>query len=195
MKRRSLCWMAGTGILMVAASVGAGDHSSPRGSFAGVINDYTPAEDMAVTPFKNLGGPWEIRGVWSLTVKGHSGRADFSAALTMERTDVGVTDNGGDLNMPSTRVAHTHHITVTNGTVTSITGGFEVSGAATITGNGNPAPFGEPSTLQIDVTGGSDVAYSNVALTFGGKAVGHFGSQAVHGVVVSFSPDGDHEKH
>jgi hypothetical protein len=63
---------------------------------------------------------------------------------------------------------------------------FSVNGTATfITGNGNPAPFEAkgPTTLQVCITGGSDVEFSNMTLVFTGPATGHFGTQAIHGVV------------
>jgi hypothetical protein len=184
MKRRSLCWMAATGILVLAVSAGAGSNPSIHGRFEGVISDHTPQDP--------LGGPWEIRGVWSLTLNRHSGRADFSAALAMELSDLGTPD----LNDPAARVAHTHHITLAHATVTPLTNGFRVSGPATITGNGKyPPPFGGSSSVTIDVTGGNSVPFSNITLTFEGNAANHFGSQAVHGVVTSFSPDGDRGQH
>jgi hypothetical protein len=37
--------------------------------------------------------------------------------------------------------------------------------------------------VQIDVIGGSLVAFSNVTLTFGGAAATHFGSNPIAGVV------------
>src|SRR5450755_225080 len=49
--------------------------------FKGVINDYSPSTVS--------GGPWEIRGTWSLDVE-RSGTANFSADLTMETSDYGV---------------------------------------------------------------------------------------------------------
>jgi len=179
MKTRSLRWVVGTGVLVLAASVAADAHHLLRQYWKGVINDYTVAT--------GLGGPWDVGGEWSLTVKGDPGVADFSAALTMVRSDLGVTDNGGSLDDPAARVAHTHHIALVGGTVTPIANGIRVTGPATITGNGNfPPPFGPSSTLQIDVTGGTSVAYSNVKLTFGGDASAHFGTLPVHGVVRSF---------
>ena len=39
------------------------------------------------------------------------------------------------------------------------------------------------STLTIGVTGGTRVTYSNISLTLGSDAAGHFGTQAVNGVV------------
>ena len=142
----------------------------------GTLSDYTPA---------SVGGPWEVRGQWSLLLRGASGVADFSAALTMGRSDLGVMVNGGgDLNSAAARNSHTHHITVNNGTLTPLANGFRVTGTATITGNGNfPPPFGGSSTLQIDVTGGNSVTLSNIKLTFGGDAAKHFGMNAISGVV------------
>jgi hypothetical protein len=70
--------------------------------------------------------------------------------------------------------------------VTPLANGFQVTGAATITGNGNfPPPFGGSSTLQINITGGNSVAFSNIQLTLTGDAAAHFGSQPVNGVVRS----------
>jgi hypothetical protein len=173
MKSKAFWLVVHIGVLVLAVSLGALAQTPTLMNFRGLINDYTPA---------SVSGPWEVRGQWSLKVKGDSGTADFSAALTMVRSDLGVTD----LNSPAARNAHTHHITMVNGTVTPLTNGFRVSGPATITGNGNyPPPFGGSSTLQIDIVGGNSVAYSNIKLTFGGDAAGHFGSQAVNGVVRS----------
>jgi hypothetical protein len=181
MSNRSLRWLAGMGIMVLAASVAVAEahDRAVRRYWSGVLNDSTVAAP--------LGGPWEIRGEWSLKVDGDAGRADFSAALTMLRSDLGVTENGGDLDDPAARNAHTHHITLVGGSVTPIANGLRVSGPATITGNGNfPPPFGGSSTLQIDVTGGNSVAYSNVKLTFGGDATNHFGTAPVHGAVRSY---------
>ena len=50
-------------------------------------------------------------------------------------------------------------------------------------------PFGTNSTLQVDVTGGDLVAYSNVTLTFGGDAAKHFGTNPVAGVVSGVKKD------
>lgn len=75
---------------------------------------------------------------------------------------------------------------IKGGTVTPITGGFEVSGPVTITKDGSPAPF-SPSELHVDITGGTSVEFSNIRLMFLGdpitSATIHFGTQAIHGVV------------
>ncbi|HWT45225.1 MAG TPA: hypothetical protein VN085_04630 [Vicinamibacterales bacterium] len=143
--------------------------------FSGVIDDHTIA----------TAGSWEIHGEWSLDLLGTSGKANFSAALNMERSDYWLlTSTGANPNSVAARNPHTHHIVVNGGTVTSIPDGFRVTGAALVTGNGSAAPFGTSSTVQVDVTGGDLVSPSNIKLTFGGDAVAHFGSQAFSGVVV-----------
>lgn len=151
--------------------------------FRGTISDYTP---QTVMP----GGPWEVRGQWSLTIK-RNGKADFSAALNMERSDLGVMNTGGgDLNNPTDRNAHTHQLFLCDGNVTfPATGGIEVSGGkVTITANGGKPPFGIDNALTIDITGGTgpdSVTYSNIKVTFGNDSEQHFGPNPLSGVVRS----------
>src|SRR5580704_1305089 len=160
--------------------------------FSGLINDYSPSTSP--------GGPYEIRGDWSLDVVG--GTANFSADLNMETSDYGITGaTQVDPANPATRSPHTHHISLTNGTVSYNTStcpansppttvsGVMVSGTATTSGNGGPASFESkgPSTLQVCIMGGSEVTFSNVTLVYTGPATGHFGSQPIHGVVRSVS--------
>jgi hypothetical protein len=61
--------------------------------------------------------------------------------------------------------------------------GFAITGTAFVTGNGSPAPFGNPSPLTICVLGGDAVRFANVTLAIGAPASSHFGTQAIHGVV------------
>jgi hypothetical protein len=157
--------------------------------FKGLINDYSPSTVS--------GGPWEIRGTWFLDVE-RSGTANFSADLTMETSDFGISDTTKvDPTNPATRSPHTHHISLTNATVsydTSVcpanspptTGsGVVVTSTATTSANGNSAPFESKgaSTLQVCLTGGSQVNFSNMTLVYTGPATGHFGPQAIHGVI------------
>jgi hypothetical protein len=192
-------------MVVLALVAGAGALAqTPRHSaeFSGTLNDYTTAS----TP-TTVAGPWEVRGHWSLLVNARSGKANFSAALTMERSDLGVMANfpampgmPNPLDVAKNRNAHTHHITVVNAEVKEIPGGFEVTGPAVITINGMfPPPFqpdpdpSADSILTIDVTGvtgvkgvpgsNNDIAFSNIAVSFGDPAVTHFGSNSVHGVV------------
>ena len=149
---------------------------------SGSINDFT-------TP---TFGSWVVQGIWSLDMTGGPNGPDFTAELTMERSDLffNLTPTANP-NTLATRNAHTHHIVVANGMVSAIPGGFRVTGQASetmITGNGSTAPFETApptSTVQIDITGGNLVAFSNVTLTFGGAAVKHFGSNPLAGVVSS----------
>ena len=122
----------------------------------------------------------------------------FTAAMNMEVSDYGITQGSVDKDKPATRLQHTHHIVMTDGVLgedwmtnpacpafnPAVTGGFVVTGSAYVTGNGVPAPFGNPSTLTICVLGGSNVMFSNITLTFGAPANTHFGTQAIHGVVL-----------
>jgi hypothetical protein len=93
-----------------------------------------------------------------------------------------ITENEGNFD-PAARGAHTHHITLCDVDVTrTSTGGLLISGPATITLNGNPAPV-SPSLLTIEITGGTDVEFSNITLTFGSPGLMHFGAEPLPGVV------------
>ena len=130
--------------------------------FSGIIDDFTPALDAS--------GPWQVSGQWSLSLIFNSGPGNVSVVLNMVRAE--------DVN----RNAHTHHVTLSDGQVTPLANGFQITGNAVITSNGNLAGFsGSPVTVQV--TGGDTVQFSNIALTFGGAAVMHLGDQPFHGVV------------
>jgi hypothetical protein len=179
-------------ILALTFGTGALAQDSRHVTFRGVMNDYTPASSP-------VSGPWEVRGSWWLTVKGRSGHADFSAALTMERSDLGAVQNAppssttpppSPLDDPKNRSAHTHHITLVNGEVTETATGFQVTGPATITKDGAwPPPFGStPPILTIEITGGTgenSVHFSNITVLFGSPADKHFGLAPLLGVVRS----------
>jgi hypothetical protein len=208
MKKQALGWTAcSIALLIVAgsagmswASAGDRDHRLPlRVHYSGWLNDYTPSAAVV------KGGPYEMRGRWSLDVDERHGTARFSAAMNMETSDYGIAQNTVNKDDPTTRGAHTHHIEVTDGVVSddwttscpafspAVTGGFVVRGTAFVTGNGGPAPFGNPSPVTICVLGGSNVMFSNMTLTFGAPASSHFGKQAVHGVVLNCGEPWDHE--
>ena len=120
-----------------------------------------------------------------MKLKGNSTKADFSAELNMELSDGWViTENANNFD-PAARGAHTHHVTLVDAEVTTTsTGGLEITGTATITLNGSPAPV-SPAPLTIEITGGTDVAFSNITLTFGSPASNHFGTEPLSGVVRS----------
>jgi len=187
-------------VLVLAAGTAALAEAPRPDHFSGSISDYTPLiSNLSPT------GPWEMRGHWTLQLKGKSDKADFSAYMTMELSDSGVAAAGASLADPTNRHAHTHHIVMTDATVSSEapetstcpalspanTALFVVTGPANfISGNGNAAPFEKlgPTTLQVCISGGTDgtseVQYSNITLVMSGPAADkHFGPQPIHGVV------------
>lgn len=200
MKNIALRWVArDLVILSVATGFGglslalAGDREEPPPvHYSGLINDYTPSAAVV------KGGPYEMRGRWSLEVNERRGTARFSAALNMETSDYGIvqgTVDKDEIDPTKTRGAHTHHILMTEGMVSSdwatscptvappVSGGFVVTGPAYITVNGGKTPFTNPSTMTLCVLGGSEVEFSNFTMTIGAPANGHFGTQPIHGVV------------
>jgi hypothetical protein len=207
MKSKFLLWMVSVAsVVVLAMGFGAKAQGPTPTHFSGLINDYSPETIMGATV-----GPWEMHGKWSLDVKGRSGLADFSAEMTMELSDhamevaianaIAAGTVPPTFDDPETRTPHTHHITMKDAKVSvpaaavcpayatpdTTTLGIMVTGPAYITGNGGPAPFSKGDTvlsmLQVCVNGGTDVPFSNVTLVFGAPASGHFGTQAIHGVV------------
>lgn len=167
---------------------------NPTVHYHGVINDFPVSTNPAA-------GPWELRGPWSIDLHPHSGTADFSAALTMELSDLGA----GSGTTTDARRQHTHTILMKSATLISnppqsdcppgitpfptYTWLVEVNGMADVTANGG-SPFGVPVPLQVCLGGGPDLAVSNITLTFTNLSNGnpslatyHFGAQAIHGVV------------
>ena len=136
--------------------------SSSPFKIEGTVSDYTDA-------LNTTAGPWNITGNWSAELRGRSGHVDFIVSLAMVRSTTGAS-------------SHTHHIALLDATVTRIANGYRISGDAVITTSGGLAAF-SGSPLTVDITGGNAVEFSNVRLTFGGAAVGHFGDQPIEGVV------------
>lgn len=159
---RTILWRVAAVATITLALSAQGLADGPAHKLGGTINDYTAALDA--------GGPWHVSGEWSLKLKGEGGKGDFAAALSMVRADNPV------------RSAHTHHLVLDDAAVTPLPNGFRISGAAVMTSNGNLAGF-SGSTVDIEATGGNLLPFSNVTVTFGGAAVGHFGDQPLHGVV------------
>jgi hypothetical protein len=193
MSRKTISWAIPVLCVLVSASVTGAlaqnftpFHFDHFVHLTGIINDYSPSTVA--------GGPYEIRGNWILDWRGTS--ANFSAAVTMETSDSGVTV---DLTNPDSRGAHTHHITMKNAKVTTSTDpticpvynpattstNLVITGPVRITGNGSAAPFElkGPSAMQVCINGGDKVPFSNISLVLMGPATGHFGTKAIHGVV------------
>lgn len=175
-------------LLLLATGTSAVAQNSKSKEFNGVINAYTSQTMATMGTTTTATGPYEVRGPWVLTLKEDATKADFYAALNMGFSDGWVlTKNGGNGNFdPAARGAHTHHIVVSDGEVSAIPNGFKVTGLATFTLNGGPAPPTiEPSMVVIEVTGGDKVEYSNITLTFESPGSKHFGAEALPGVVKS----------
>jgi hypothetical protein len=164
MKTTALLRVASLVTLTLALSTQGQAQTPPRTRIGGEVDDYTALADPA--------GPWHITGEWTLRLKGESGKGNFSLALSMVRSQ------------NPAPAAHTHHVMVVDGDVTPVANGFQISGTAVITSNGNVAGF-SGSPVDMQVTGGNGLPYSNVAVTFGGAAAAHFGDQPIHGVVTS----------
>jgi hypothetical protein len=200
MKGNSL-WQAVVAIAVLMLAVVTGVFAEPQSPrhFSGVINDYTPISGTTA---------WEVRGPWTLKLNGESGRADFSAAVTMELSPVG--QSAANISA-ATLTQHTHDITMKDATVyfetvettecpelfKPPTSGevIRVTGQALVTGNGQAktpfAPNGETSQLTVCISGGAEVPYANITLQFGLPASSHLGSQAINGVVRKPKQSGD----
>src|SRR5580704_8389652 len=175
--------------LALATNIRAWDEDSAPSHLKGVIHDYTPIAGTTTV--------YEVRGPWQLSLDKDDGTASFIASVTMELSPIG---------QPSTNVStvalsqHTHDIKMkgmltfnptdcpTHATGTpAYTARFAIKGQATVSANGGgfPPPPASPETseLQVCIEGGTVTAYSNITLAFQAPASGHFGSQAIHGVV------------
>lgn len=148
-------------VITLGITVQAQAQSTVVARVEGTFHDFTADLDGS--------GPWQLVGGWSGALKS-TGVVDVQASLSMVRAD------------NPTRQAHTHHVTLTDGTVSVIAGGYRISGTATITSNGTTAGF-SGSPVIVDITGGPAVGLAKIALTFQGAAVAHFGDQPIDGVV------------
>jgi hypothetical protein len=204
MRSKALWWaLCVAAVLAFTAGIRTLAENETPALFGGVINDYSPISGGTTA--------WEVRGPWSMRLNEEAGTANFSAALTMELSVLGQS--------PATVLAvalnqHTHHIRMTHATVTynptdcptfataNPIARIEVTGMATVTANGGPFPptsaTAVPSQLQVCIDGGTAaetiVPYSNITLVFGSPASGHFGPQAIHGVVRKASSLDDDER-
>jgi hypothetical protein len=203
MKNKALLLAAHLVAVVVLVGVtGTSAQDSGPARLSGAINDYAPTGTTTTA--------WELHGPWSLTLDKETGKAHFSAALTMGLSVLGQSTTAiQDI----TLAQHTHNITM-DGTVTynptdcpaaaagtpPSTARIEITNAASVFANGNVPPFGEFSTLQVCISGGvnePNVPLSNITLKFaaGTGAATHFGSQPIHGVVRKVQrEDHDHSR-
>jgi hypothetical protein len=161
-------------LTLFATTFNASVQPSSTRKLAGVINDFSPRSTIPT-------GPYVVNGSWSLQLH-PNGKAEFTASLTMVRSDLWFIETGGDPESQADRNFHTHHVLMTDGEVSAVGSAIVVNGTAVITSNGNQVFPG--STVQIEISGGPAVAPSNIKLTFGAPASNHFTSQPYEGVVV-----------
>jgi hypothetical protein len=170
--RAKLFW-AGILALTVFVMTAVSQNPTTPTKLEGVINDFSPRSTVPT-------GPYLVNGHWSLQFN-PSGKANFTASLTMVRSDLWFVETNGDPDSQAARNFHSHHIEVTNGQVQIVNNMIVVTGAATITSNGNEVFPG--SSVQIEISGGNAVPRSNIKLIIGGPAAAHFTSEPYEGVV------------
>ena len=105
MKNNAPKWVVlGSAVLVSATTAGGlslAEEQPPSSALPvhiiGLINDYTPSAAVS------KGGPYEMRGKWSLDIDERRGPARFSAAMNMETSDYGIvqfTVNGTRIGAP-----------------------------------------------------------------------------------------------
>lgn len=168
-----------TGLLVCgAAAVPVVAQGQSPTQLSGTFSDYVWVESGSGA------GAWHVTGGWTVKLLGNSGKAEFVGSLLGVRSDLWALQVNADPANPANRSPHTHHVGLFDATVTALPNGIRLSGTATITANGSVAPY-SGSLVQVDITGGGLIQYSNIKLTFfGAGAVEHFGPQPYEGVVV-----------
>jgi hypothetical protein len=168
-----------TALLTMAAAVGAEalGQEPPPSRVSGTFNDYVWVEAGTGA------GAWHVTGDWTAHVKGSSGKVDFVASLHGVRSDLWVLETNADPANPALRTPHTHHVGLLDADVSVIPNGVRLTGTAMITTNGSVAPY-SGSPVQVDITGGGLIRFSNIKLIFLGAAIEHFGPQPYDGIVV-----------
>lgn len=196
MKNETFWYVVRIAVLAVlAASTGALAQAPTPRFFSGLLNDYTLGS-----------GPYEMRGVWSVTLDPRSATGDFSAAMNMVHSDYYVFNNPSAANDDTAtgRNPHTHHITMKAAALAENVNGclIQLSGPASVTVNGGAPPFDpmltKPSQATVCITGGVGVQYANLSFTFASGSLAatmHFGSQPIHGVVRKTGPNADDDHH
>jgi hypothetical protein len=205
--------------MAIASSCGLVAQDPPRMHLGGLINDYTPST-VSGGPW-TMHGEWTIdlhRYSGTADFSADMTMSDLGTTTTGS-PPVTVLDPTKPGNMPHTHHIRLLNAMVKTDTASlsecppdspASYPRFMISGTVSlITGNGSDAPFEQTkpptypvpapkSTLTVCITGGDvsmdhvyAIPYSNITLQFGAPATSHFGTQAIHGVVRSFSDDWD----
>ena len=197
-------------VIVLVFVTGAQAQAPTPDHFSGILNDYTAATGIG-GPWE-MHANWSLKlkrdGKADFSVVMTMEHPDYwvlanpTPPVTPPAPTLSPTvDN------PGLRNPHTHHLAMTDATVSydptdlalcpadspATTPRFVLTGEADITGNGTAAPFQKSPTtgvitlspLQVCITGGTEVTYSNMTMTFqtGAPAIKHFGSFPIHGVV------------
>lgn len=163
-------------LLVMVLALGTPGHAqgTPPARVAGTFGDYVWVEAGAGQ------GSWYVSGEWVAQLRGDTGKGEFIGSLMGVRSDLWVQQTGVDP-ATTTRSPHTHHVGLLDADVSAIPGGVRLTGNAIVTTNGSVLYAAVP--VQVDITGGALIRFSNVKLTFLGQAIEHFGSQVYDGVV------------
>ena len=180
MKNKPFEWATRITTVIVLVSIAAVAQNATPKHFRGVINAYSPQ----TTSTTGTTGPYEVRGPWSLKLNGNSTKANFSAALNMELSDGWViTENGSNFD-PIAEVPHSSRRSSRWGCLDNIYGRIPNHRYGHDNTQWSPAPI-SPSPVTIEITGGTQLAFSNITLTFGVPGSNHFGTEPLSGIVQS----------
>ncbi|HEY6384320.1 MAG TPA: hypothetical protein VIX91_01420 [Candidatus Acidoferrum sp.] len=204
------CTLRILAVLVFAVATGAQAQAPSPTRFSGILNDYTAATGVG-GPWE-MHGSWSLKLKGDSRTADFSAvmtmeHPDYWVLANPTPPTVPPAPTlSPTVDNPGMRNPHTHHLSMTDATVSydmatlslcpvdspPTTVRFVLTGPADITGNGTAAPFQTTpagvttlSALQVCITGGTEVTYSNMTMTFqtGAPAIKHFGSLPIHGVV------------
>jgi len=160
-------------IVLALGGQGLAQPAAPK-QLRGIIHDY----------LLTSGERWHVSGEWSLQLKGHRSRGDFSAAF------IGVPRDNPPL-LPAS-VAHTHHVSIVEGDVaiTEDDNGnsiLTISGPGIFAGSGNLQSAFSGSPVEVTIKGGNAISYSNFGMVIGPPATDHYGTETFHGLVTEIT--------
>ena len=156
-------------IVVALSGQGLAQSAAPK-ELSGTIHDYLVTN----------GERWHVSGEWFLQVKGDKSTGDFSAMfIGVPRDKPPLFPNSGP---------HTHFVSIVDGqvAVTEDENGrliLTISGAGIFTGNGNLQSAYSGSHVEVTITGGNTIRYSNFGMTISAPASEHYGDETFHGVV------------
>jgi hypothetical protein len=156
-------------VVVALSGQGLAQTAAPK-ELSGTIHDYLVTN----------GERWQVSGEWSLQVKGDKRKGDFLAMF------IGVPRDNPPLFAVSR--PHTHFVSIVDGNVavTQDENGnlrLTISGPGTFTGNGNAQTAFAGSQVEVTITGGNTIPYSNFGMTISAPASGHYGDETFHGLV------------